>query len=106
MKPLLGLGLLLGLAGCASFYFGARHQRLLARPWPARPARVAGALLLIGGLLALLAVAQPVAAVFIFCTWIMLLLVSLPCLGALRTLYWPAQGVVTEAAAASTGETP
>ncbi len=106
MKPLLGLGLLLGLAGCASLYFGAQHQRLLARRWPARPARMAGALLLIGGLLALLAVVQPVAAAFIFCTWIMLLFVLLPCLGALKTSCWPASGAVTEAAAETAGEAP
>lgn len=98
MNLFLGLGLLLGLAGCASLYFGARHQRLLARRWPARPARIAGVLLLAGGLAALLAAAQPATAVFILCTWAMLLFVLLPYLGALRTSYRSAPGLATEAA--------
>lgn len=87
MPPALALGLALALAGCLSVYLGAEHQRLLARRWPARPARIAGALLLAGGLAALFAALQPVTAVFVFCTWAMLLFVLLPYLGALRNLH-------------------
>jgi len=87
MPPALALGLALALAGCLSMYLGAEHQRLLARRWPARPARIAGALLLAGGLAALFAALRPVTAVFVFCTWAMLLFVLLPYLGALRNLH-------------------
>jgi len=48
---------------------------------------VLGALLLAGGLAALFAALRPVTAVFVFCTWAMLLFVLLPYLGALRNLH-------------------
>lgn len=82
----LAFGLLLALAGCLSLYFSAGHQRLLAHRWPARPARVAGVLLLVAALAALFSALQPVTAVFVLCTWTMLLFTLLPYLGALRTL--------------------
>lgn len=76
-------GLALVLGGCLAFYLAAPNQRWRARPLPARPARVAAALLLAGGLLALLRALQAVPAVFVLLTWMMLLWVLLPYLGAL-----------------------
>ena len=83
---LVSLGLLLALAGCLSIYLGAAHQRLAARRWPARPARIAGALLLAAALAVLLRALQPATAFFVFGTWAMLLFVLLPGLSALKTL--------------------
>lgn len=79
-------GLLLSLAGCVCIYLAAKHQRLVSRRWPAKPARGAGALLLAAALLALLRTLQPAAAVFVLGTWAMLLFTLLPCLGALKAL--------------------
>lgn len=86
MRPVLALGLLLAAAGCLSIYLGAAHQRLAARRWPPRPARIAGALLLAVALATLLQDLRPVAACFVFGTWAMLVFVLLPYLGALRAL--------------------
>lgn len=76
-------GLALALLGCACVYLASPNQRWRAAPWPARPARLAGALLLVGGLIALLQVFQTPAAVFVFVHWLMLLFVLFPYLGAL-----------------------
>lgn len=78
------LGLALALAGCLSMYLGAAHQRLRARPWPAVPARVGGALLLVAAQVTLLLALRPVAACFVLATWAMLVFMALPALGALR----------------------
>jgi len=77
-------GLLLAAAGCAGIYLASPHQRWLAASWPALPARVAGVLLLVAGLVALLQVLQAAAAAFVFVHWLMLLFVIFPYLGALR----------------------
>lgn len=86
MNPVIFLGLLLALAGCASLYLASPRQRWLARPWAARPARAAGAALLAAGLAALLQALQTVTAAFTFVTWAMLLFVLLPYLGALLSI--------------------
>jgi len=87
MRIAVAIGLLLALAGCLSVYLAAEHQRLASRRWSPLPSRIAGGLLLAGALVALLQDLQPVAAVFMACTWAMLLFVLLPCLGALKTLW-------------------
>lgn len=79
------LGLLLAAAGCVSVYLASPHQRWRAAPWPARPARAAGALLLVAGLVAFLQVLQAPAASFVLVHWLMLLFVLFPYLGALRS---------------------
>ncbi len=79
------LGLLLAATGCVCVYLASPNQRWRAAPWPAGPARLAGALLLVGGLAALLQVFQAPAASFIFVHWLMLLFVLFPYLGALRS---------------------
>ncbi|RZL61346.1 MAG: hypothetical protein EOP81_17215 [Variovorax sp.] len=86
MTPAFAAGLLLSLAGCTCIYLAADHQRLLPRRWPAAPARIAGALLLVAAQAALLRALQPAAAFFVLCTWAMLLFTLLPWLGALRAL--------------------
>jgi uncharacterized iron-regulated membrane protein len=43
---IVALGLLLAAAGCASVYLASPNQRWRTAPWPTRPARAAGALLL------------------------------------------------------------
>lgn len=76
---------LLSLAGALALYLAAPHQSLLARAWPAR-LRWAGVGLLLISLAMWLEAWRPLAAVFTFCTLLMLLFTVLPCLGALRRL--------------------
>ncbi len=84
MRAQLLLSLLIAAAGSASVYLAAQHQAWRARPWPALPARVAGALLLAAALAMMWHAMQPVAAVFTWSTWLMLLFALFPALGALR----------------------
>lgn len=86
MNPAITLGLALAAAGAAGLYLASPNQRWLSRPWPARPARWAGGLLLASAGVALLQVFQAVAAVFVLATWSMLCFVVLPYLGGLFTL--------------------
>lgn len=79
-----GLGLV--LCACVGLYLASPYQRLLAQPLASRPARVAGAVLLVVGSVLIGQGMQFVAAVFTVLTWVMLLLVLLPYLGALRPL--------------------
>lgn len=80
------LGMLLATAGSVALYLSVRHQQCLARPLPARPARVAGFALLAVSLPAFLQVMQAVVAVFVLVTWAMLMCVALPHLDALRMI--------------------
>jgi uncharacterized membrane protein len=82
MNPFILIGLLAILPGCVAIYLASPNQCWLARPWPARRARIAGLLLWIGGLAALLQALQPAAAGFVFSHWLMLLFVLFPYLGA------------------------
>lgn len=77
------LGLMLALAGSLFIYLASPNQRWLAAPWAALPARGAGGLLLLGAWLALLRDFQVLVAVFFLGTWLMLLFVAWPYLGAL-----------------------
>lgn len=83
MAGMTALGLLLALAGCTGIYLASPNQRWLAAAWPALPARIGGGLLLAAGLAALLRDFQAVVAGFVLATWLMLLFVLLPYLGAL-----------------------
>ncbi|WBS05163.1 hypothetical protein OU994_13220 [Pseudoduganella sp. SL102] len=78
------IGFVLLAAGTLAIYLASPHQSWLARPLPARPARVAGSLALLAALAAMLQAWRPLAAVFLFCTWTMLLFVAWPYLGAWR----------------------
>ncbi|MBN9460900.1 MAG: hypothetical protein J0H00_06705 [Burkholderiales bacterium] len=80
------VGLACALAGCSCLYLASPHQLWRAVPWPARPARAAGALLLAASLAAFLQAMQAAPAVFTFVACLMLLLVVLPYLGALVSL--------------------
>lgn len=77
------LGLLLVLAGSLAVYLASPNQRALAQPLGAGAARSSGLLLGVAGLLCLLACLQALAAVLVFATWLMLLFMIWPYLGAL-----------------------
>ncbi|MDP5239638.1 hypothetical protein Q9Q94_08860 [Uliginosibacterium sp. 31-16] len=76
-------GLLLTLAGGLAIYLASPHQRWRARPLPARPARVGGSVLLAIAFIALSQPLQGVVAAFTLLTWLMLLWIALPYIGAL-----------------------
>ncbi len=76
-------GLAAVCAGGLCLYAGSPHQRWFAAPWPARPARVLGAVLLALSWLALAGAMQRVTATFVFATALMLVLTLLPYVGAL-----------------------
>jgi len=74
---------LLTASGSLALYLASRHQRWLPRPLPARPARIAGVLLLAAALGLLLLSLQTPAAVYVYVTALMLFLVAWPFLGTL-----------------------
>ncbi|NSL54460.1 hypothetical protein [Uliginosibacterium aquaticum] len=76
-------GLLLALAGSFAIHLASPHQRWRASALAARPARLAGAALLVAALIALGQALHSVVAVFVLLTWLMLAFVLLPYLGAL-----------------------
>lgn len=77
------LGLLLVAAGCVGIYLASPNQLWRAAPWPGRPARMVGVLLLVGGLAAFLQTLRSPVAAFVFVHWLMLLFILFPYLGAL-----------------------
>lgn len=79
------IALLLALAGSLAIYLASPNQRWLAVAWPSGPARVGGALLLLAAWPLLRQHLQATVAGFMLATWLMLLFVLLPYLGALRT---------------------
>jgi hypothetical protein len=82
----LTLALTPAFVGCACFYLASPHQRWRAAPLPRRPARVAAGVLSLVSLFALTRAMNAVPAVFTFVTWVMVLLVVFPYVGAaLRT---------------------
>ncbi len=86
MGGVLLLGLALALAGCACFYLASPHQGVLRAPWPGRPARVGGTLLLVCSLGDLCLALRAVPAVFLFCAGVMTFLMLLPYLSALAVI--------------------
>ncbi|MFT3776743.1 MAG: hypothetical protein QM772_00460 [Ottowia sp.] len=76
-----GLGLI--ALACLCVYAASPNQKLWASPWPAWPARLAGAGLLVAGWLAFRHDMQRLAAVFAFVTALMLAFAVLPYIGAL-----------------------
>ncbi len=83
MSILLLAGLLLSLSGCVGLYLTSSHQRWLASPWPAKPTRTIGLVLIAVSLVPLLRVLLPATAVFVLITWVMLLLTLMPYIDAL-----------------------
>ena len=71
-------------SGAAGLYLSAQNQRLLSRALPARPSRVAGAALLLLGVILWSRTVQLSTAIFATLALIMVLLILFPCLGALR----------------------
>lgn len=84
--PIILLALLLALAGSSCLYLSSPNQRWRTHPLPAGPARGASAILIATSLVLLWLFMQPVVAVFMLGSWVMLLLVALPYLGAWRQL--------------------
>lgn len=78
------IGLLALLSGAAAIYLASPNQRWLSAPWPARPARLSGLLLLLAGYLALRQALQPAAGTFVFVHGLIVLFILFPCLSALR----------------------
>ena len=72
--------------GCFCIYRASPNQRWGVAPWPALSARVAGVLLLALGGWGCLRAFSAVAAVFVFCTALMLFFSLLPYLGVLAGL--------------------
>ncbi|MGE8686143.1 MAG: hypothetical protein ACN6PJ_03330 [Achromobacter sp.] len=77
------LGLAAIFLGCFCVYRASPNQRWRRVPWPAAPARTAGVALLALGGWACLRAYSAVAAVFVFCTALMLFFCLIPYLGAL-----------------------
>lgn len=80
------LAFALAWAGCTSVYLASPNQRWRQRPWPAKPARAAAAVLLLASLFTFGQALQATAAVFVFVTCLMLTFAVLPYLSALRKL--------------------
>jgi uncharacterized membrane protein HdeD (DUF308 family) len=78
------LGLLALFSGSVAIYLASPNQRWRSTPWPSRPARVSGFLLLLAGYLALLQALQPAAGTFVCVHWLIVLFIVFPYLGALR----------------------
>lgn len=78
------LGLIATTLACLCIYAASPHQKLLRACWPARPARLAGAVLLLVGWLALAQDLQRLTATFVCITTLMLVFALLPYAGALR----------------------
>jgi len=80
----IALALLFALLGCGALYLASPNQRWRAKPLPAWPTRLSASLLLLASLCAFTRTLGGVSAVYTFGSWVMLLLVALPYLGALR----------------------
>ncbi|KGD90096.1 hypothetical protein JL37_19185 [Achromobacter sp. RTa] len=83
MQLLHMFGLAAIFLGCFCIYRASPNQRWRSAPWPAAPARAAGVALLAFGGWACLRAYSAVAAVFVFCTALMLFFCLIPYLGAL-----------------------
>lgn len=79
------LGLLLALCSCLAIYFASPNQRGLTQPLPSGPAHGASLLLILLCMLCLSRYLLPVTAIFVLCTWVMLVLTIMPFVGALLT---------------------
>ena len=78
------LGLAAAVLACLCLYAASPNQRILAGPWPRRPARMAGTALLLLSWLALVQDMHRLAAAFVLGTTLMLVLAVLPYAGAWR----------------------
>lgn len=83
MEVLILLSLASLFLGCFCIYRASPNQRWGAAPWPFLPARAAGVLLLAAGGWGCLRAFSAVAAVFVFCTALMLFFSLMPYLGVL-----------------------
>lgn len=76
-------GLMAIFLGCLCIYAASPNQRCFAAPWPLWPARAVGSALLALGWWGLAGAMQPVTAIFVFVTTLMLVFAVLPYFGAL-----------------------
>lgn len=79
-------GLALATLGCVVFHLASPHQRWLVKAMPTWPACAAGSALLLLALLCLLQAMRPLTAIFLFLHVLMLAWITLPYLGAWRSL--------------------
>ena len=79
------LALTLIILGCACFYLASPNQKWLVQALPARPALVAGSLLLAAGLAGWIAALRPLAGFFVTLHVAMVCLFVFPYLTALRS---------------------
>ncbi|MFD4840085.1 hypothetical protein ACFWP0_21470 [Achromobacter sp. NPDC058515] len=86
MQALVPVSLIAMFLGCFCIYRASPNQRWRATPWPALRARAAGIALLAFGGWGCLREFSAVAAVFVFCTAVMLFFCLVPYLGALAGL--------------------
>ncbi|WP_247747603.1 hypothetical protein [Achromobacter pulmonis] len=83
IQTLIALSLAAIFLGCFCIYRASPNQRWRPLPWPTLPARTAGLVLLALGGWGCLYTHTRVAAVFVFCTALMLFFSLIPYLGAL-----------------------
>lgn len=86
MAPYSVIALVSSLAGCVSIWLSSPHQSFLRHPVSARIWRPAGGCLMLVGMLLLCRGMQPLAAIFLFLTWVMVWSVALPYLGGFFSL--------------------
>lgn len=92
MNPIILFALLAALAGCSAIYLASPHQRLRAKPVPAKAARASGGLLLLASLVGFLSGMQATTAVFTFTVCVMLVFVLLPYLAVLLSFRFLRKG--------------
>ena len=83
MQALIPLSLLAMFMGCFCIYCSSPNQRWRPAPWPAPLARTVGVLLLTLGGWGCLSAVSTIAAVFLFCTALMLFFSLIPYLSVL-----------------------
>lgn len=83
MQSLILPSLIALFLGCLGIYLGSPNQRWRCAPWPPLAARAAGSVGLALGAWGCLRAFSIVAAVFVFCTALMLFFSLIPYLGAL-----------------------
>jgi hypothetical protein len=87
MATIIVLSLASLFLGCFCVYRASPNQQWGAASWPILPARIAGVLLLALGGWGCLRAFSIVAAVFVFCTALMLFFCLIPYLGVLAGLH-------------------
>lgn len=80
------VGLVSSLAGCLGVWLSSPHQSVLQQPVSRRSGYTVGGVMLLAGAFSLCREMQPVAAIFLLMTWMMVWSVALPYLGGLLSV--------------------